>query len=244
MEPSVRWEEASPFPVLPEDQIQVWQAVLPQTEEEAGPFLPLLSPDEAERASRFLVSRPRAAFAGARGTLRLLLSRYLEIPPQELRFCYSAQGKPFLEDNALCFNLSHSQGLALYAFSRRGPLGIDVEHLRPKVASAQIARRFFAPQEVAALDLIEPDRHTEAFFTCWTRKEAYLKARGEGLSLGLDSFAVSLGEPAALVHSDQGTDECRRWRLCALHPQPGYVGALCAPAGDWGLRCFMSPSYR
>lgn len=244
MESPVPWEEAPASPILPEDQVQVWQAALPRTEEEAGSFLPLLSPDETERADRFLVYRARAAFAGARGTLRLLLGRYLGVPPRELRFCYSAQGKPALEDETLCFNLSHSQGLALYAFSRHLPMGIDVEHLRPEVASAAIARRFFAPLEVAALDLIEPGRRTEAFFTCWTRKEAYLKARGEGLGLGLHSFAVSLGEPAALLHSDQGADECRRWRLCPLRPQPGYVGALCAPAGDWRLRCFVQPPYR
>ena len=244
MEPPIRWEEAPPFTVLPEGQIQVWQAALPRTEEQAEAFLPLLSADERARASHFRIFRARAAFVGARGTLRLLLGRYLEIPPQELRFCYNAQGKPFLEEDALSFNLSHSQGLALYAFSHLGPVGIDLEHLRPEVASAQIARRFFAPQEVAALDLVEPERRTEAFFTCWTRKEAYLKARGEGLSLGLSIFAVSLDEPAALLHSDQGADECRRWQLCTLHPQPGYVGALCAAAGNWQLRGFVQPPYR
>ncbi|MSR81767.1 MAG: 4'-phosphopantetheinyl transferase superfamily protein [Candidatus Latescibacteria bacterium] len=238
MELPTLWEEAPSSHDLPENQVQVWQATLPRTEEEAAPFLPLLSADEAERAGRFLVDRARAAFVGARGTLRLLLGRYLGVPPLALRFCYSAAGKPALEGQDLCFNLSHSQGLALYAFSRRLSVGIDVERLRPEVADVQIARRFFSTREVAALELVEANHRTEAFFTCWTRKEAYLKARGEGLSLGLDSFAVSLGEPAALVHSDQGTDECRRWRLCALHPRPGYVGALCAPGGDWDLRCF------
>lgn len=238
MESALPWEEAPAFPNLPENQIQVWRTALPRTEEEAAPYLPLLSADEAERAGRFLVFRARAAFVGARGTRRLLLGRYLGVPPQALRFRYSPQGKPALEGHDLCFNLSHSQGLALYAFGRRLPLGIDVEHLRPAVASEQIARRFFAPQEVAALGLVEAERRAEVFFTCWARKEAYLKARGEGLSLGLHTFAVSLDEPAALLHSDQGEGECQRWRLCALRPQPGYVGALCAAAGNWSLRCY------
>jgi 4'-phosphopantetheinyl transferase len=238
METPVLWAEAPASPDLPENQVQVWQAALPRTEGEAASFLPLLSADEAERASRFLVPRARAAFAGARGILRLLLGRYLDVPPQELRFCYSAQGKPALEGAPLSFNLSHSQGLALYAFSLLEPVGIDVEHLRPAVDSARIARRFFAPKELAALERAGAERSAEAFFTCWTRKEAYLKARGEGLGLGLHSFAVSLEETAALLHSERGEEECRRWRLCALRPRPGYVGALCAPAGDWELRCF------
>ena len=229
---------ATNFPELPENQVQVWRTALPRTEQEAAPYLPLLSPDEQARAGRFILPRSRAAFVGARGTLRLLLGRYLGIDPAQLRFCYSPQGKPALEGHDLCFNLSHSGSLALHAFSRRLPLGIDVERLRPEVADAQIARRFFSPREVAALELVAPQRRTEAFFTCWTRKEAYLKARGEGLSLGLDAFAVSLDEPAVLLHSDQGEGECRRWRLCALRPGPGYVGALCAPAGNWSLRCF------
>ncbi|MCC7263515.1 MAG: 4'-phosphopantetheinyl transferase superfamily protein [Candidatus Latescibacteria bacterium] len=238
MESPVPWEEAPPFPSLPENQVQVWQTALPQTDEQAASFLPLLSPDETERTGRFLVTRSRAAFAGARGTLRLLLGAYLDSDPRQLRFCYNPQGKPALEDHDLCFNLSHSRGLALYAFSRRLPLGVDVECLRPAAASAQIARRFFSPREVAALEDMSPDRHTEAFFTCWTRKEAYLKARGEGLSLGLRRFAVSLDGPARLLDTDEGEAETRRWRLCALSPRPGYVGALCAAAGDWELRCF------
>jgi 4'-phosphopantetheinyl transferase len=238
METPLRWENAPAFPALPESEIQVWQAALPRTEEEAAPFLALLSADESARAGRFLIPRARAAFAGARGFLRLLLGAYLGADPARLPFRYGPRGKPALEGGELCFNLSHSGGLALGAFSRRLPLGIDVEQLRPEVASAQIARRFFAPREVAALDQVPPERRAEAFFTCWTRKEAYLKARGEGLGLGLGSFAVSVDEPAALLHADEGEAECRRWRLWTLRPRPGYAGALCAPAGDWTLRCF------
>ena len=239
------WESAPPIPHLPAEQVQVWRATLPQTAEEAGPFLPLLAAEERKRADRFLIPRPRAAFIGARGFLRLILGRYLDAAPAELRFCYRPQGKPALADHpALCFNLSHSHGLALYAFSRERQVGVDVEYLRAEVGSERIARRFFAPLEVEAINLLDPPQRTAAFFTCWTRKEAYLKARGEGLGLGLHRFAVSLGEPASLLHSDLGEEECRRWRLCSLRPQPGYVGALCAPAGDWGLRCFDQPVYR
>ncbi len=244
MESPIPWEEFPAFPALPENQIQIWQTALPRTAEEAAPFLPLLSPDETERADRFLVPRARAAFAGARGTLRLLLGHYLDLDPRQLCFGYSPQGKPALEGHNLCFNLSHSQGLALHAFSRGLALGIDVEHLRPAVAGTQIARRFFSAREVTALEEVPPERRTEAFFTCWTRKEAYLKARGEGLSLGLQHFAVSLDEPARLLDAEEGEGETRNWRFCALAPRPGYVGALCAAAGDWQLRCFASPPYR
>ena len=243
--PAPTWEAAPSSPLLTADQVQVWQAALPQTAEEAGPFLPLLSADERERADRFLIPRPRAAFIGARGFLRLIVGRYLDAAPEGLRFGYRPQGKPALADYpALCFNLSHSHGLALYAFSHERQVGVDVERLRPEVASGRIARRFFAPLEVEALDRFGPAQGTEAFFACWTRKEAYLKARGDGLGLGLHRFAVSLGEPATLLYSDLGEAECQRWRLCALHPQPGYLAALCAAAGDWQLRCFGPPVYK
>ncbi|MBM3277460.1 MAG: 4'-phosphopantetheinyl transferase superfamily protein [Candidatus Handelsmanbacteria bacterium] len=238
MEIPLPWEAAPASLTLSESEIQVWQTTLPQTEEEAAPFLTLLSADERTRANRFLVPHTRAAFAGARGALRLLLGAYLGADPAQLRFGYGPQGKPALEGGGLHFNLSHSGGLALCAFSLHLPLGIDVEQLRPQDTAAQLARRFFSAPEVAALEGMLPDRRAEAFFTCWTRKEAYLKARGEGLGLGLGSFAVSLGEPAAILRSDEGEGECRRWRLWSLRPRPGYVGALCAPASNWSLRCF------
>ncbi|MBI2501990.1 MAG: 4'-phosphopantetheinyl transferase superfamily protein [Candidatus Latescibacteria bacterium] len=236
--PEPLWEPAPTDLVLAGDEVHLWCASLELSSARLQSLHELLCADERERADRLVLPRSRAAFVGARGLLRSILGLYLDRPPQELRFCYSPQGKPALADQALCFNLSHSQGLALCAFSRARPVGIDVERLRPQVAGEQIARRFFSPREVEALQQVDPTRRTEAFFACWTRKEAYLKARGQGLSLGLHRFAVSLGEPAALLHSDQGEGECRRWRLCALRPQPGYVGALCAPAGDWQLRCF------
>ena len=117
-------------------------------------------------------------------------------------------------------------------------LGVDIEWPRPRVEYEQIAARFFSPQEQAAL-MGRPaaERHA-AFFNIWTRKEAYLKARGDGISAGLDTFSVSLGAEAELLHSDEGAAEAARWQLMALAPAPGYVAALCATNDGWRPRCF------
>jgi 4'-phosphopantetheinyl transferase len=156
-----------------------------------------------------------------------------------LRFCCNAHGKPALVPGSwaedLRFNLSHSYGLALFAFAPHRDVGVDVEYVRPSLTDDRLAERFFSTQEVTALRALPESAQAEAFFHCWTRKEAYIKARGGGLSIGLASFAVSLapGHLTNLPITGHGGPEAGRWSLRALVPGRGYVACLAAEGADW-----------
>lgn len=231
-------------------EVHVWRTTLHRTETEIERLRQTLAPDELERARRFHFDKHRRHYIIARGLLRCLLSRYLEITPRAVEFHYSAYGKPALAPAhggaALRFNLSHSGELALYAFTRGREIGIDVEHVRAEFAGMEIAGRFFSRREFAALEALPESLRTTAFFNCWTRKEAYIKARGEGLSFPLDKFDVSLapGEPAALLHTDGETREAERWSLSELQAGEGYAAALAVEGRGWQLRCWQEPENR
>ncbi len=225
---------------LGESEVHVWCASLDRPSVPVEDLSRLLAPDEARRAGRFLSPEHRAHFVVARAGLRLLLGAYLSIPAEDVRFGYGAHGKPILDP--LCdlrFNVSHSHGLALYAFSRGREVGVDVEKVRSGVVAERIAERFFSAREIAELQALPREMHDEGFFNCWTRKEAYVKATGVGLSLPLDAFDVSLapGEPAVLRATRHDPREAERWQLFALRPAPGYVGALAVEGPSVTVRC-------
>jgi len=239
--PQPVWQAAPGVYTLPPGEVQVWRAALdidPQTLER---LRATLAAEEQARAERFHSPLGRARFAAGRGILRALLARYLGVKAGDLRFCTNAHGKPALDPGSgtadLRFNLSHSQGLALFAFALRREVGVDLEFVRPSLRDDRLAERFFSPQEVAALRALPPDAQTEAFFHCWTRKEAYIKARGEGLSINLASFAVSLAPDALTSLPITAIDdpEAGRWSLRALNPGGGCVGAIAAEGADWSL---------
>jgi 4'-phosphopantetheinyl transferase len=230
---------------LPHQEIHVWRAHL-DLQESLTELFATLAPDERERAARFHFQRDRNHFIAARGMLRALLGRYLKRNAAGLSFGYSAYGKPFLADaqaGDLCFNVSHSHGLALFAFARGRELGVDLEFMRAEVIGEQIAERFFSATEVATLRALPASEQVAAFFNCWTRKEAYIKARGEGLSLGLDQFDVSLvpGKPAALLGNRIAAGEMFRWSMVELAPGADFKAALVAEGRDWLLRCWRWP---
>lgn len=212
--------------------MHVWRADLNQEPARVRIFSDILAPDERQRASRFHFQRDRGHYIVARGVLRFILQRYLGISPGLLRFSYNQYGKPALETmadgEALRFNVSHSGGVALYAVTRGREVGLDIEAIREDFAGLEIAERFFSAREVETLRALPAELQTAAFFNCWTRKEAYIKALGEGLSHPLQSFAVSLipGEAAALLSSDSDPDEPARWSLMELNPGDGYVAAV------------------
>ncbi|MGD0905960.1 MAG: 4'-phosphopantetheinyl transferase superfamily protein [Candidatus Acidiferrales bacterium] len=209
------------------DRIHVWSAVLDREPRDLLQLEATLSREEKARANRFHFQRDKNRFISARGVLRELVGGYLRRTAADLEFSYGPQGKPFLSpangSTGLCFNLSHSSGLAVYAFATERNLGIDVELVRPDYAEEDIARRYFAAQEVDDLQSLPPKIRDQGFFNCWTRKEAYLKARGMGLRIPLDSFAVSLSpdRPAQFLG---GVEPC--WNLVAYRPAEGYVGAV------------------
>jgi 4'-phosphopantetheinyl transferase len=226
------------------DEIHVWQADMARSDEERARWEATLSPDEKERADRFHFMKDRNRFVVARGLLRELLGRYLRQAPASLEFSYGEYGKPSLSgENAssgLCFNLSHSSDLAVYAIAGERNLGIDVEHIRPEAAGDRIAERFFSAREVNDLRTLPAEARVEGFFHCWTRKEAYLKATGMGLQIALGSFAVSLspGQPTQFL-----SGVAPRWHLAAYRPAEGYVAALVYDGSPSAIRYLSVDSY-
>jgi 4'-phosphopantetheinyl transferase len=223
------------------DEVHVWQAKL--DDHEAAGLRGLLAADEVSRADRFHFAKDRDHFTVARGLLRTLLAAYLGANAAELRFAYAEKGKPSLADNqpsAINFNLAHSQGRALFAFSRGREVGVDLEFIREDFEGEKIAERFFSAAEVKTLELVPLELRQQAFFECWTRKEAYIKARGEGLSMPLDEFDVSLrpGEPAALLRNHKEPEEVARWTMRSIAVPIGYVAALVVEGADWRMKMF------
>jgi 4'-phosphopantetheinyl transferase len=214
-------------------EVHVWFVELAAGAASVEACLRSLSANERERASRFRFEHLKTAFTLSRGILRVLLGRYLAFEPDRVRFAYGPRGKPRLAfpESPLEFNLAHSGRFAAYAFTVGCELGVDIEEVRPGRDQESIVRRFFSREECEewlGLDLSQRD---EAFFRCWTRKESYIKALGDGLSMPLDSFQVSLrpGSPAALVHAAEDPTAASKWSLCSLAPAQGYIGSLAVP---------------
>jgi len=222
---------------LPASEVHVWCAALDLEPADLNRLGETLAPDERARAACFRFPKDWQHFVAGRAVLRDILARYLHLEPAEVQFSYGPCGKPFLLRDSglheLRFNLAHSHGLALYAIARSREVGIDLERIEPDRADQQVAERFFSRREFSGLCTLPASLQVEAFFNCWTRKEAYVKARGEGLLMRLDSFDVSLapGQPAELLNVGDG-----RWSLHALTSVPGYAAAVVVEGPDCNLR--------
>jgi 4'-phosphopantetheinyl transferase len=215
---------------LTEEMVHVWSLRTTEVSNAVvSKFEIFLTPDERGRAERFRFENLRHSFVLTRGALRVLLGRYLHIPPAKIQIAYGSKGKPRLAEPELAtFNVSHSGGLAVFGFAASSEIGVDVEEVRPMADMLDIAQRFFCPGEAADLISLPANQRERGFFRCWTRKEAYIKALGEGLSVPLDGFQVTLrpGEPAKIIHLARDANAARTWRLCDLELSSGYVGAL------------------
>lgn len=233
--------------ILGNHEVHVWRVVLDHNPSWIDSLLYTLAEDEQARAARFYFPIHRERFIVARGVLREILGLYLNRAARSVSFCYGPHGKPALAGesggNAIHFNMSHSHGVALYAVTRSGEIGIDLEFIREDLEVEHLAERLFSQREIATLRALPLSLRKYAFFLCWTRKEAYIKARGEGLSLPLDQFDVSLipGEPAALLRTQADPDEALRWSLQELSIGPGYVSALAVGGQGWSLSCWQWP---
>ncbi|MCC6862392.1 MAG: 4'-phosphopantetheinyl transferase superfamily protein [Bryobacterales bacterium] len=219
-------------------EVQVWRVPL-----EGGGDPRVLSEQERERAARFRFERHRRRFTAAHTALRSILARATGELPGSLRFAFGPYGKPALESGRVRFNLSHSSEVALVALAVDREVGVDVERMRPEITAERIAERFFSPHEVEALRALPEERRFEAFFHCWTRKEAFIKARGEGFSHPLDSFDVSLvpGEPARLLATRPDAAEASRWSLAELPVPSGYTAALAVEGTSFQLAIYDWP---
>lgn len=234
----MEWRSPPEKLTLPMDEVHVWRANLQDTDA-IETYYVLLSLDEQERANRFYFPKDRNRYVIARGILRFILSRYLDLLPQDLQFCYSPTGKPFLahsSDLPLCFNLSHSGQWALYAVAWRN-VGIDVEQICLERDCEGIAERFFAASEQADLNQLSPELRHQAFFNAWTRKEAFLKATGQGLTISLDQIVVSLmpNAPTQILHTGWNPAEASRWSIRALEVGNEYAAAVVAAGQDWKI---------
>jgi 4'-phosphopantetheinyl transferase len=219
----------SGVPELPPDGVDVWTCSLQTAPSVENACYELLSPEERDRASRYRAGKPRTDFVLTRGNLRSLVARYLAVAPHHVAFGFSSHGKPFLHGPSdLRFNVSHTDGLALLAFVRTHEIGIDVEKITPEPDVRKLAERFFSIHERRALEPLAGEELRAAFFRCWTRKEAYVKARGEGLSVPLHEFDVSVaaGDNRALLATRPDPTEAQRWTLQDLRTAPGYAAAL------------------
>lgn len=184
-------------------EVHVWRATLDLPDQTLARLERTLSLDERERAGRFYFPRDRRSFIAARGILRNILSRYLQVSAAELSFCYEAKGKPALTGGLsfqqIRFNLSHSHGIALCAVANHANVGIDVERIQPAFADGLIAESFFTEREIVALRELPPDSRASAFFNLWTAKEAYLKSKGEGIANGIRSFELTVSSDGSVL---------------------------------------------
>jgi len=210
-------------------QIHIWPVQLTAREAARERYWSFLCPEERDRATRFQFPRLRDAFTLSRGALRLLLGSYLRCLPEEVAFVYGEKGKPSLAGaSPVRFNTSHSGSIAVFAFALQIELGVDVEQLRPMDDLQGISARFFSAPEIADLESLGPGDRVAGFFRCWTRKEAYIKATGNGLSAPLDSFRVTLlpGQTPQLTELSPSPTQEIPWFLHNLDLAPGYAAAL------------------
>jgi 4'-phosphopantetheinyl transferase len=229
------WKAGPAKPAIWQNEVHVWRVRLDAPW--SWTFDEALSPEDRTRADRFKFKSDRRKFCVARASLRLILARYLQDKPASLQLQSNEFGKPSLADQkrsqGIRFNLSHSNELALIAITRDREVGIDVEFMRSEFVSDEVAAHFFSRVEVEQFRSVPATLRTESFFNCWTRKEAYIKARGEGLSCPLDQFDVFVapGTPAMLLESRVGVNETERWSFHDIKAGDQYAGSVAVENG-------------
>lgn len=239
------WHRPPASLILNHADVHVWRIPLDVSQDIVVELMPVLSDEEKARAKQILCEEAGRRFVLAHGALRRILGRYLDERPEQIRFVTDAQGKPHLACRAdaptLCFSLSHSGEFALLAVTKDRDVGVDIERIRPVSAWREIAARYFSKHEREALWSLSNDRTPEAFFHCWTCKEAYSKALGQGVSQLWRQFSVSLTPGAATelpgAKPEAGAEG--QFTLRALEPDPGYVAAVAAQGVKWHLSCWQ-----
>jgi 4'-phosphopantetheinyl transferase len=255
------WIEARRIVPLADDEVQVWRVRVDLDGRDpvvAAAIAAVVTPDDRERAARFRFEADRQRYLHGRLLVRTFLGHHAGLPPRTVAFVNGAFGKPELQlpesparAGVLRFNLSHSGDWVLFALARDREIGVDVEQHRTMSDAMDLARRFFSPPEVAALDVLDPSLRHDAFFRVWSRKEAIIKASGHGLSAGLDRFAVSADPPDGADASEgsrrggqvgfrglDGDPVWERWMIHALEMPSGYAAAVAFDRGNVTVTCF------
>jgi 4'-phosphopantetheinyl transferase len=237
----VCWKTPTTDFSLSKKDIHLWRADLSLPDRSIQQLNQILSTDERIRAERFHFEKDRKKFIIGVGILRTIMGCYIGVEPSELRFCYGKHGKPGLSDafgnKKIHFNMSHSEDLALYGFTRDHEIGVDIELIRDIPEMDKIAEQFFSKKENDVFRSLPDSKKKEVFFNCWTRKEAFIKAIGDGLYQPLDKFDVALipGEPARLLRIGGDSKTASRWFIQGLRPAPGFTAAFAIQGHDWRL---------
>jgi len=224
--------QGEPFWTLTDSDIHIWVASLEMAHQFLDEPFTLLAPDEKARAERFYFERDRNRFIAGRCLLRMIIGGYLGMDPSQIEFAYREAGKPVLKSGPqgkkLQFNLSHSNDLALYIFSRNHEVGIDVEYTHPMPDTDDFAEKFFSTRETELINSLRGEEKDAAFFKLWTCKEALLKANGSGLTMPLSHMEISLNSDGSAALSSVGgnREQALRWHLQAFDPAPGYQAAF------------------
>jgi 4'-phosphopantetheinyl transferase len=232
----VTWQCPPATIELPHGEVHIWRACLDAVEPSPAILEKSLSPDERARAGRFHFDRDKRRFVTGRGLLRAIVGRYLRVEPSQLFFFYGRHGKPRLtpasNGGLLHFNVSHSDELAVYAVTRDGEVGIDVEHIRPLVEAEDMADHVFSTREMTKWRAVPSRQRTRAFFNCWTRKEALLKAAGGSIADSLKKIEVSFApnEPATVLTLGDDPEENTAWCVRDIDFGRGYIGAIAVDA--------------
>ena len=227
----VEWRIPPPYLTLGPRDVHVWRGILDRSSSGLQPFWEVLNPVEQQRARRFVSPLHQDRFIVAHAIVRNILSLYVNVPPATIAFETGPHGKPFLTcplDTGLFFNLSHSHNLALLAITSIGEIGVDLEYNRPKLNYHAIADRIMSEEEKSIFHDLPPHQQSSAFFSCWTRKEAFVKAHGKGLGFPLHDFAVAFASPdrPGIVTVHGHPDDGRKWSMFALSPGEQYTAAL------------------
>jgi len=240
---SVPWQIVTTPPQIASGELHIWRYSLAAPPERTLVAESLVSPDELARAARFHFPVHRHRYIVGRSQLRRILGSYLKIAPASIAFTYSEFGKPHVppaqNPAALAFSVSHSEDLCVVAITHIHPLGVDVERIRPDFGGEEVAQSNFAPAEFRELLSLSPDIRPQAFFNCWTRKEAYVKALGAGLQIPLDSFEVSLrpGEPAVFLRG-----VAKDWNLLSFLAADQFQAAVAHRGAEAHVNFFEVPA--
>jgi 4'-phosphopantetheinyl transferase len=224
----VKWKKPDTNINIYQNETHVWLLPLELESDQLHQLRTFLSDDEMDRAERVHFDKQRNHYIAARGQMRKIINNYLRIKDEKLVFVYNEFGKPYLENNPIHFNLSHSHELALLAINMNYELGVDIEWIHRKTDLMPIGERFFSENEFTELNALPANLQRQGFFNCWTRKESYIKARGVGLGIPLSKFEVSLkpDESVQLKSTQHDPEAANKWKLYAFDPYPDYTAAL------------------
>jgi len=235
------WPSPSSIPQLATGKMHVWRIDLDIRDDRWQALMSLLAAPELAKAERLHFAKHRRRAIVSHAALRILLGRYLTCPPRSIDFSYNAHGKPRLagEDQAIRFNLSHTEDIMLVAFVLDGEVGIDIEAVTRHVDYMKVGQRWFSALESRTLQSLPEEERVDAFFRAWCRKEAYIKARGEGMAHPLQRFSVALDkhEPHLVEHLDDSR-ETRRWTFIDIDVAENYRATVVAKSADWRVDCF------